>query len=83
MLLQTQVSTTYKQYTTMNILGVAVSRDNSGSYTLQQSCQLPCSRAALRVTAETLLGHDGDSIARRARQTREDSVPDVGLVFLL
>ena len=67
----------------VSVLSVAIARNDTSVHTLEQTGQLPRSRATLRVTDETLLGHDGDGVSWRTAEGREDVVPDVGLVLLL
>lgn len=65
------------------LLAVPVARDDTGRDRLEQARHLPRSRSSLRMTEETLLRHNRDSVAWRAPDRGEDIVPNPGLVLLL
>lgn len=67
----------------MNVLSVAIARDDTSVDALGQADEHPGSGAALGVTGQVLLRDDGNSIARRARQVLEDIVVDARLVLVV
>lgn len=66
-----------------HLLAVAVAWNDTSDDGIQKAGCLPRRRSTFSVTEETLLRHDGHSVARSARDGGEDLVPDVGLVLLL
>ena len=66
-----------------HLLGVAVARNGARLDALKETSQLPRRRTTLRVSAQALLRHDGDSVAVGTSEVGEDIVPDVCLVLLL
>ena len=65
------------------LLRVAVARDGARLDALKETSQLPRRGTTLRVSAQALLRHEGDSVAVGTSKVGEDIVPDVGLVLLL
>lgn len=67
----------------VNVLSVAIARDDTALHTLQETSELPRSGSTLGVSTETLLRHDGDDVAHSTINACEDIVPDMRLVCLL
>ena len=83
MLLQTMSEIACKSMQNFDALGVAIARDDARLCALEETGKLPCCRTTLRVSAQALLRHDGDSVAVGTSEVGEDIVPDVCLVLLL
>lgn len=66
-----------------DLLAVTIARNDTGDNRLQQSSCLPSCRTSFGVTKEALLRHDWDSIARSARNSSEDIIPDASFVLFL
>ena len=67
----------------VDVVGVAVARNDAGDDALEKTDRLPRRRTALRVADQALLSHDWNGIARGAANGVEDVVPEVSLVLLI
>ena len=66
----------------VDVIAVAVSRDDTSVNGLQDTNDLPGSRSTLGMTNEARLSNDWDSVTGSTRNFGEDVVPNVGFVTL-
>jgi hypothetical protein len=67
----------------INVVGIAIAGNHAILDRLKETCHLPSRSATFRVTDQTFLCHDRDSIAWGTFKCLQDRVPNIRLVFLV